>query len=443
MICDFKKIIKKYNMLSFGDRVVIGLSGGADSMTLLHLMNEIKDDYSLDLVACHVNHLLRGEEAYRDMRFVESACRKMDINLETLVVDVKKEAHINHESVEECGRRIRYDFFEKISCGGKIATAHNLCDNEETVILNLIRGTGLSGLKGISRVRGNIIRPLLDFSRKEIEEYCKEKNISFIHDSSNDSDEYRRNYIRHNILPKFKELEPSFDKSFSSFVALMEDNNDFINFCADRLIKDSKIAENKYDINVLLNSHKAVCTKALAKMIYDFCGVQPEKKHIDILFQALSSRSKKVQITGGIFAIVKNNILCFDNDLQSVEAVETRISFNGEYDFFGGKVVLSDLSQKVYNMFLFDFADCDKIVGDLKLRNRRPGDKINLQKRNISKTLKKLFCEDGIDEKQRDKIPIITDDIGVVWVAGYGCDNRCKADENSKRIISIKYQTED
>ena len=438
MICDFKKIIEEHNMLSHGDRVVVGLSGGADSMTLLHLLNSIKDEYSLEIVACHVNHLLRGDESQRDMLFVQDVCNKMGIPLETLVIDVGKEASLSHESIEECGRRVRYDFFNKISNGGKIATAHNLCDNEETVIMNLARGSGLSGLKGISYVRGNIIRPLLGFSRERIENYCSENDIEFVHDSSNDCDEYRRNFVRHNILPKIKEYEPAFDRSFLNFVSLIEDDFDFIDGMASALIEKSASNGKSYDVNTLLNAHRAVLSRALSKLVFQFSCVQPEKKHIDILIDALNGCSKKVQITGGIFGVIKNKTLYFTRETRPSENFETRIDFDKEYSFFDRKIVLSLLSQKVYNMFLFDCIDCDKIVGDLILRNRRPGDRISLQKRNVSKTLKKLFCEDGIPERERSMMPVIVDSLGVVWVEGYGCDNRCKSDENTKQIISVK-----
>lgn len=443
MICDFKSIIKKHNMLSVGDTVVVGLSGGADSMTLLHLMCSIKDEYDLDIVACHVNHLLRGDESDRDMRFVGEVCKNNGIRLETLVVDVKSEAKKTHESVEECGRRMRYSFFEKHRNGGKIATAHNLCDNEETVILNLARGTGISGMKGISHVRGNIIRPLLDFSRDDIETYCKENNITFVHDSSNDSDLYKRNFVRHNILPKIKELEPSFDSSFMRFVALVEDDNEFFDQQVCQLIEQSRISDSLYDVSVLTQSHRSVLSRAISRLIFEYSGFQVEKKHVDILIHALNSGSKKVQITAGIFAVIKKNTLHFEKELPSGLEIEIPIDTEGEYSFFNKKIVLEDLSQKVYNKLSIDFFDCDKIVGDLKLRNRREGDRISLQKRNISKTLKKLFCEDSLPLNEREKIPVISDDFGVVWVLGYGCDNRCKTDVDSKRIVGIKCKKED
>lgn len=440
MICDFKKIIKKYKMISRGDRVVIGLSGGADSMTLLHLFNEIKDELDLTLVACHVNHLLRGNEAYRDMDFVKTECEKLNVHLETIVFDVKKEALKTHESFEECGRRIRYDFFKSISGDdGKIATAHNLCDNEETVFLNLIRGTGISGLKGIPYVRGNVIRPLLDFSRRQIEDYCSKNSIPYVNDSTNNSDEFRRNYIRHNVLPKIKELEPSFDISFKNFISLISDDVDFINSKADELIDKSKLSENCFDVEILLSAHKAVLTKSLAKMIYSFCEIRPEKSHIDLLYNALNCGSMKVQITGGIFAVIKRKKLSFIKEINTVESFSQKISLNEKYNFFGMDISVSHLSQKVYKPFANNLIDCDKIIGDLYLRNRREGDKITLTKRNVTKTLKKLFSEDDISLNERERIPVLSDDEGVVWVMGYGCTKRCAVDSNSKNVLIIEF----
>lgn len=437
MICDFKKTIEKYNMISFGDTVIVGLSGGADSMTLLHLLNEIKDEYSLKIVAAHVNHCLRDDEADRDMNFCENVCKKLGIEIRTLVVDVQSEAKKNSESFEECGRRIRYEFFSSISENAKIATAHNLCDNEETVLSNLVRGTGISGLKGIPYVRGKIIRPLLDFSREQIESYCTKNQIPFVHDSTNDCDDYKRNFIRHNILTKLKEINPSFDTAFSNCISLLNDDYDYLENVSEDILNKVKIEENKYDISVLKKYHKAIVTRVLSKLIYHYTHVFPEKKHIDILYEAMMTSTKKVQITHGVFAIIKKDILYFVDNIENKINVETKIEKDGDYTFFNKKINVSFSSQKIYNEFSINTIDCDKINGNIILRNRRQGDKITLQKRNVTKSLKKLFYEDNIEEYKRSEIPVLADDNGVIWVCGYGADKRCAPDKKTKNVLNI------
>ena len=441
MICDFKKTIEKHNMISCGDTVIVGLSGGADSMTLLHMLNAIKDDYSLKIIAAHVNHCLRGDEADRDMNFCKKVCNELGIEIRTLVVNVKNEAKKHSESFEECGRRIRYKFFSSICENAKIATAHNLCDNEETVLFNLIRGTGLSGLKGIPYVRGRIIRPLLDFSREDIEKYCKINKISFVHDSTNDCDDYKRNFIRHNILTRLKEMNPSFDNTFTNCISLLNDDYDYLENVSEDVLNKVKIKDNKYDVSVIKKCHKAIATRILSKLIYQHTSVFPEKKHVDILYDAVMTSSKKVQITNGVFAIIKKDILYFAENIECNDDVEIKIEKDGEFDFFDRKLNVSFLSQKVYNEFSIDMIDCDKIVGNIILRNRRKGDKITLQKRNVTKSLKKLFCEDDIEENKRSEIPVIADDKGILWVSGYGANKRCAPDEKTMNILSVVCKT--
>ncbi|MCR4924709.1 MAG: tRNA lysidine(34) synthetase TilS, partial [Clostridiales bacterium] len=164
--------IKKYDLLEYGDTVILGVSGGADSMALAYFMNSLKEEYGLKLIIAHINHCIRGAEADSDEEFVKNQAEKLGIEFRSLRADVPSIAKLNSEGTEECGRRIRYEFFNSISGNAKIATAHNLNDKMETFFLNLARGTSLKGLCSIPVKRDNIIRPLIDCSRREIEEYC-------------------------------------------------------------------------------------------------------------------------------------------------------------------------------------------------------------------------------------------------------------------------------
>lgn len=442
MICKFKKTVQQYNMFSYGDTVIAGVSGGADSMTLLNMLNSIKDEYSLKIIVAHVNHCLRGEEADRDMDFVINQAKKLSLPCKTLVFDVKKEAERTHESFEECGRRIRYDFFKSIDENAKIATAHNLCDNEETFILNLSRGTGISGLKGISYKRGNIVRPLLNFKRQEIEKYCEENDISYVNDSTNECDEYKRNFIRHHILPEIKKLNSSFDTAFLNCVTFLNDDYDFILNEVQTAVSLSKSGKY-YDLEKLKSYHKAIYSKSLMKIVEDETGAYPEKKHIDILLDAIENKTSKVQITNGYFAVVKNNMLCFLKEIEEAYDVSYEIEYDKEYDFFSNTVIVSSSKQNVYNEFLFDRIDCDKIIGKLSLRNRREGDKFTISRRNVTKSLKKLFCEESIDLNERYKVPIIADDKAVLWVNGFGVNKSYEADDKTKNILYIYFKKKD
>lgn len=189
--------VEKYNMLSPGAAVIAAVSGGADSMAMLLFLMKISERYSLSLTVAHVNHGLRGEEARRDEEYVRSFCEKNSLRFEVLHADVAALAKQSGETCEECGRRVRYEFFESIDKNAKIATAHTASDNAETMLFNLARGSSLKGLCGIPPVRGNIIRPLIFCTREDIEVFCRENSLDFVTDSTNLTLDYSRNKIRH------------------------------------------------------------------------------------------------------------------------------------------------------------------------------------------------------------------------------------------------------
>ena len=199
-----KETVSKYEMLQPGEKVLLGVSGGCDSSVLLHLMSFLSTQWGLTLEAAHVNHNLRGPESLRDERFVRSMCREYGIKLHVMNADVRAYAEEHRLCEEEAGRELRYQFFEhcakRMGKGTKIATAHTLSDCAETFLFNMARGTGLSGLCGIPPVRGDIIRPLIETTRNQIEAFCAEQGIPYITDSSNLADNYARNRIRHSAV---------------------------------------------------------------------------------------------------------------------------------------------------------------------------------------------------------------------------------------------------
>ena len=234
--------IKRYNMIRRGDRILAALSGGADSVTLLHYLFIYKDILGITVEAAHVNHMLRGKEADRDELFCRSLCEDMGIKLHVKRADVRKIAKDKGLSEELCGRNIRYEFFDEIvnNSGMKIATAHTLSDSIETMIFNLARGTGLKGLCGIPPVRKNIIRPLINCYRSDIENYCKEHNLDYVTDSTNLEDDYSRNFIRHNILPQLKNINIEADKAIGRTIGWLRDDENYLSSMAVRKDKNRR-----------------------------------------------------------------------------------------------------------------------------------------------------------------------------------------------------------
>ena len=200
--------IEKYNLIQNGDKIVIGVSGGPDSICLLHILNSLKEKYNIRICVAHINHMIR-ENAKIDEQYVLDFCKKIDVPAFVLHSDVLNLAKQQKISVEEAGRNVRYNFFDEIlekTKSNKIAIAHNCNDKAETVIMNVLRGSGISGLKGIEAKRDNkYIRPLIECTREEIETYCKENNLETRHDESNDENIYKRNKIRNIVIPYIKE----------------------------------------------------------------------------------------------------------------------------------------------------------------------------------------------------------------------------------------------
>ena len=197
--------IKKYNMIEKGDKIVIGVSGGADSVCLTDILNKVKKEIEIEIILVHINHNIRGEEAKRDENFVIELGKKYNNLVRVFSYDVEKLAKERSLTVEEMGRKLRYEAFNSVALEkGKIAVAHNLNDNCETMIMRFFRGTGIKGLGGISAKRENIIRPLIELSREEIERYCLENNLDYCEDSTNSVEKYTRNKIRLNLIPMIK-----------------------------------------------------------------------------------------------------------------------------------------------------------------------------------------------------------------------------------------------
>ncbi|MDE7226195.1 MAG: tRNA lysidine(34) synthetase TilS, partial [Ruminococcus sp.] len=228
MIEKIHAFIEKYDMINSGDTVICGLSGGADSVCLLLSLLRLSEDMGFSVEAVHVNHCLRGEESDRDENFCRQLCLMLNVLFTAVSCDVGSHAESESISLEQAARDMRYQALQRIADGKKIATAHNADDNIETILLNLVRGSGIKGLSGIPPVRGNIIRPLLTISRNEIEEYLSSENQDYVTDSTNLTDDYTRNKIRHNVIPVLKTINSSLADTTARTAEVLRSENDFI-----------------------------------------------------------------------------------------------------------------------------------------------------------------------------------------------------------------------
>ncbi len=441
------KAVSNYDMLGNTREIVVGFSGGADSVCLLHVLNSFKGAFNYSIKAVHVNHGIRGEEAKADENFAKEFCTSFDIPFCLVSVNCIEEANKNKESVEECGRRLRYESFNNFcSEWSKIATAHNANDNAETVIFNITRGSSVKGLCGIPFVRDNIIRPLLYCSRDEIEGYCRENNLQFVTDSTNLSVDYTRNKIRHLVLPVLQEINPSYIEAFSSLSNNAEITTAFLNENAEELLKKADKGDFVYNREILLNSDEAIVKEMLYLAFFTYSNKALDNKKINSLYNLLIEKGR-CQLYGDIFAEVKKNYLRFykiqyDSSNAAIE-IES-LPFETE---FGGFLVklekISDNSKIVNQISCGDVINCNELSGKLVLRTRKAGDSFTFPKRNVTKSLKKLFNEENIPIEIRDSLPVLADDAGVVWVQGFGVTKRCCALGSCNNIVLVRGKNND
>jgi tRNA(Ile)-lysidine synthase len=434
MICKVKSAVEKYHMPIEGKTVIAALSGGADSMALLNVMLSLKDEYNFKLIACHVNHGIRGKQADSDENFVRDYCSEKNIELHVLKADVPKLAAEQGIGLEECGRKVRYNFFKSIDSEALIATAHTLSDRCETLLLNETRGTSVRGLRSIPAVRGNIIRPLIDCTRAEIEAYCTENNIPYVTDETNFDENYSRNRIRLNVLPELKKINPSVELAFIRLIESASEDEKYFDELVNDIIGEAK-TDNGYDVRLIISQRPAIRRRIIARIITEEANAEPELVHIKLVENILSSG--KVEIIGNNVITVRNNYLTVNP--QPVEYREWQCDFSGfsadtPSGKFSGTIFNkneSPLTQIVHKNVL----DFDSTVGTLIMRNRRAGDEMKMASSNCTKSLKKLFNEKHIDN--RNNICIIADDCGVVWVQGLGCSDRCKITDKTMKVLVI------
>lgn len=424
----------RYNMPLFVRTVAVGVSGGADSMALLNVLLELKDEFGMNIIACHVNHGIRGETADRDEKFVAEACKRLGVDVRILRADVPGTAKKMHIGVEECGRRIRYDFFNSVADDVIIATAHTLSDRSETLLLNIARGASVKGLCSIPAVRGNIVRPLIDCTRADIEKYCSDNSIEFVTDETNFEDIYSRNRIRLNVIPELKKLNPSLERAFMRLISNAEEENDFMNGFSREILGKVKLKDG-YNARLLNDEHPAVRKRVIFEIINNETGIAPEAVHVEQVDKIL--QGGRTEIIGDTVVEVKNGIMKINPQKEKIADWEFDFdSLSAEIPFgkIRGEIIHRNnlpLKQSVHNKVL----DYDSIVGHSVLRNRRPGDKMKLAGSSCTKTLKKLFNEKHVEN--RNCAAILADEAGICWVQGLGCADRCKIKPETDKILII------
>lgn len=425
-----QKFIKERGLLSAGDRVCVALSGGADSSALFGVLLALKGELDLTLSAVHVNHGLRGEESDRDEQFVKMLCEAHAVPFFVFHPDVKGAAARDGLSIETAARQERYRCFEGQSASGQclVATAHTLSDSAETMLINLFRGTGLQGLTGIPARRGAIIRPLLSVTGDETLAFAEESGLGFVTDSSNLTDAYFRNRIRHHLVPQLKRLKPEFETMFARAAENLREDEALLSAITEKTYR--KFSREGFRTDFLLSLPNGLQARVLKELFRRF-GLQFDRKNCMLIRSLAQSPKGAVQVGRNCFVTVNDGVLSVETREKKVKQTAAAfVGADGAKLLHMRAIVVS--SEFIHGEDTFFAVDCDKLTGTPMLRTRREGDTVKLPGRP-TKTVKKLQSERHI-EKRDEKI-LLCDELGVVWLEDFGPAERAAADEATKKLI--------
>lgn len=444
------------DMIAHADAVIVGFSGGADSVLLLSFLKDYLDNTKIKLCAAHLNHLIRGEEAYLDEEFCRNFCIESDVEFVSERVDVPALSEKLGCGIEEAARRARYDFFDRvakeISEHGNvlIATAHNADDNLETVLFNMLRGAGTLGLAGIPPVRdGKYVRPFISVSSCEIRQYLNEHGIGFRVDSTNADTDYTRNYIRQEIIPKLRHVSPNPENTVSRMSAILRADNDFIENEAESIVSNG---EASVAVEVLKSAHIAVASR-IVRILYertaDFSSSLSQTNIADVLkLVSTAANGAKISLPGKIDAVIDGGSLRFVSDeSEKTYPPFSRNAVMGEnlFEEHGFSVFLTEENENIhkreeniYKLSIHKSFRFDTIKGQVVIRSRKPGDTYTYG--GINRKVKKLLCDAHIPQKERDCIPLICDDVGVLWIPGFPPRDGCGVNKAyDGKILTVNY----
>ncbi len=467
--------IQKYNMLTYKDRIVVGVSGGPDSLTLLNILLSWQEKYNLSLYIAHFNHKLRGQESDQEADFVQKLAEKLNLpfimgesNLNKLV----KEKKI---SLEEAAREARYSFYFKVVGkfkAQKIALGHNADDQVETILMRFLRGSGLDGLNAIPPVRGKIIRPLIECTREEIEKYCLENKIEYRIDSSNKKPIYFRNKIRLELLPLLiGQYNQNLKNNLLNFQIIIGETLQYLQQKTEEIFVEMvEVKEGKEAVISLkrMNSlppvfKRRIIRKMIERVKGDLNSI--DFIHIDNILQLTDNFSgeKEIYLPDNLrvkrvyqyLTIFKNSVekYCFPNNLPSLWEYPLSTPGNTEIKPLKMEVEVSDLEVKKIEDILnnqrkkspaefIEVIDREKVKLPLKLRNRREGDFFYPLKLGGKKKIKELFIDYKISRSHRRLIPLLVDGEGkIVWVVGIRLDERAKITNDTKKAWKISIKT--
>ena len=401
-----------------GEKVVCAVSGGADSMALLWGMYLLKDKLELSLSAAHFNHRLRGVESDRDEAFVRDFCAGYKIPF----VAGSGQVEAGAKGLEAAAREARYAFLKSLP--GKIATAHTADDNAETVLMHLVRGTGLKGLGGITPENGRLIRPMLNITRAEVRFFLEEYRIPYMEDSSNAGDDFLRNRLRHHVMPLLKAENPSLSQNLSAMALRLRQDEQALEQAAD--------AQYTNSVFRLREMQPAIRSRVLSRILRNAGVKEPEAEHIAAMEKLVFSQNPSAKAAFPNNVVMTRNYEILKVVAETIPLSEQEITCPGEYYFSGVKLTCLPNESAEKTVCSFAFTPKGKMV----IRGRKTGDAIRLP--GGTKSLKKLFVDEKIPAEKRNTVPVLADDDGVLAVVGFGGNLERLSAEGTVRI-QIEY----
>ncbi len=430
--------IKEHNLINKKDKLVLGVSGGADSIAMLYVLYSLKEELDIEIVVCHINHLYRKDLADRDENYVRDICEKLGVESYIYRIDALDYSRKHKMSFEEGSRKIRYECFDKVlkeTASNKICIAQNKNDQIETMFMRLFRGSGLEGITSIKYKRDNIIRPILNINREDIEGYLLDNEIAFMTDHTNFETDYTRNKIRLELIPY---IEENFNKNiintlYDTNVLLIEDVKfiaGYVEGIYNNIVKDHYIMLSD------LHLEHAILSRVIRKIIENMDDLKEvSSKNIFDIINLIKNHhhGKKIILKNIIFEISYDKLLFYKDKKCKLE----KTLFEGSYTFNNSELIMAeDVDFRDINTLVIDK---DKIKGKLYVRTRLPGDRFKPLGMNGHKKLKDYFINMKIPLSERDKILLLCDDDTIIWVVGHKMNDDYKITKDTKNKLSFKY----
>ena len=428
-------VICDKSIFTSGERIAVATSGGVDSMVLLDYMQKNAKAYQISVLAINIEHGIRGKASVDDTNFVKGYCQKHGIPLLCYAIDTPAFAKQNGLSIEQAGRKLRYQCFSDAIAQGKcdkIATAHHKGDNTESVLLNIFRGTGLQGITGIAKTRKDgIIRPFINTAKQDILEYAKQNGIPYVVDQTNFSTDYTRNHIRLNVIPEIKQTFPELDQSIQRLSSIATLTEDYLSSQVDNILtlKD-KLA------SILLPSHPALLSRAIIKAL-KHVGIEKDwqKIHLDsIIDLANGQNGNSVDLPKGVVAVKEYDYIAI---FKQEEKNTATIPFSlGTFTFNNAVITITKVDDGNVDLKSGLYIDLDKLNGDTVIRTKQNGDSFT-KFGGGTKSLNDYLTDKKIPIRTRENLPILASGQQVLAIFGIQISNGLKVDNNSKNIAKL------